>query len=177
MGKHIFDPFFVLKHPIFKAFWDSRRAKTGHHELKTRQKHLFWHSMWSRIIFEKCQFFFLHPVHHVDPFWQPPLWATTCTLPQPTGPRYGGLGVGEVNFEGWKPPKVGGCGWIRCARNRVLSHLAQEMACFWFGAPGGQCAQIVGLTGAFGGLFVDILWSQRALEGPLAPGSLAACVE
>ena len=23
----------------------------GHHELKTRQKHLFWHSMWSGIIF------------------------------------------------------------------------------------------------------------------------------
>ena len=30
----------------------------GHHEHKTRQKHLFWHSMWSRIIFEKSHFFF-----------------------------------------------------------------------------------------------------------------------
>ena len=29
----------------------------GHHELKTRQKHLFWHSMWSRIIFEKSHLF------------------------------------------------------------------------------------------------------------------------
>ena len=29
----------------------------GHHELKTRQKHLFWHSMWSKIIFEKSEFF------------------------------------------------------------------------------------------------------------------------
>ena len=29
-----------------------------------------------------------------DPFWHPPLWATSCSLPQPTGPRYGGLGVG-----------------------------------------------------------------------------------
>ena len=43
--------------PFFKAFWDFRRAKTGHHELKTCQKHLFWHSMWSRIIFEKSHFF------------------------------------------------------------------------------------------------------------------------
>ena len=28
------------------------------------------------------------------PFWHPPLWATSCSLPQPTGPRYGVLGVG-----------------------------------------------------------------------------------
>ena len=35
MEKHISDPFFVPKQPIFKAFWDSRRAKRGHHELKT----------------------------------------------------------------------------------------------------------------------------------------------
>ena len=37
--KHLFDPFFVPKQPIFKAFWDSRRAKTAHHELKMCQKH------------------------------------------------------------------------------------------------------------------------------------------
>ena len=49
----VFDPFFVPKQPIFKALWEFRRAKTGHHELKTRQKNLFWHSMWSMIIFEK----------------------------------------------------------------------------------------------------------------------------
>ena len=51
LEKHIFDafdPFFVPKQPIPKAFWDFRRAKTGHHKLKTRQKHLFWHSMWSK---------------------------------------------------------------------------------------------------------------------------------
>ena len=53
----IFDPFFVPKQPIFKAFWDFTRAKTGHHELKMRQKHLLWHSMWSTIIFEKSHFF------------------------------------------------------------------------------------------------------------------------
>ena len=64
----------------------------GHHALKTRQKHLFWHSMWSGIIFEKSHF--LHPVDLVDPFCHPPLWATSCSLPQPTGPRYGGLGIG-----------------------------------------------------------------------------------
>ena len=55
LEKHIFDPFltlfFVPKQPIFKAFWDVRRAKTC-------QKQLFWHSMWSKIIFEKKSFFF-----------------------------------------------------------------------------------------------------------------------
>ena len=51
LEKHIFDPFLVPKQPIFKAVWDFTRAKTGHHELKTHQKHFFGHSMWSRIIF------------------------------------------------------------------------------------------------------------------------------
>ena len=88
----IFDPFFVPKQPIFKAFRYARRATTGRNELKTRQKHLFRHSMWSTIIFEKSHFF-LHPVDLVDPFWHPPLWVTSCNLPQPTGPRNGGLGI------------------------------------------------------------------------------------
>ena len=42
---------------VFGGHMDFRRAKTGHRELKMRQKHLFWHSMWSRIIFEKSLFF------------------------------------------------------------------------------------------------------------------------
>ena len=37
----ILDPFLVVKQPIFKAFWDFRRAKTGLHELKMRQNHCF----------------------------------------------------------------------------------------------------------------------------------------
>ena len=53
----IFYPFLVAKQPIFKVFWDSRRAKTGHRELKTRQQYFFWHFLWSRIIFEKNYFF------------------------------------------------------------------------------------------------------------------------
>ena len=57
LEKHVFDPFFVPKQPIFKAFWAFRRAKTGHHELKPRRKHLFWYSMWFKIIFEKSHFF------------------------------------------------------------------------------------------------------------------------
>ena len=95
LEKHIFDPFLGAKQPISKAFWDFRRAKTGHHELKTRQKHAKNTSFGIPCgpgSFLK-NVIFLHPVHLVDPFWHPPLWATSCSLPQPTGPMYGGLGV------------------------------------------------------------------------------------
>ena len=37
---------------------------------------------------------FLHPVDFVDAFGHAPPWATSYSLPQPIGPRYGGLGVG-----------------------------------------------------------------------------------
>ena len=30
-----------------------------------------------------------------------------------------------------KPQNVGDCGWIRCPRNCVLSHVAINMACSW----------------------------------------------
>ena len=43
------------------------------------------------------------------------------------GPRYWGLGVRLGNSEGWKAQKVGGCGWSRCPRNRILSHVAKDM--------------------------------------------------
>ena len=49
-----------------------------------------------------------------------------------TGPRYWGVGVRLGNSEGWKPQKVGGCGWSRCPRNRILSHAAKDMAYSWF---------------------------------------------
>ena len=80
----IFDSFSVATKLIFKAFWDFRGSNTGHHKVKTRQKHLFWHSMWSRIMFEKKV---LHVVALVDPCWHPPLWATSCSLPHPFGPK------------------------------------------------------------------------------------------
>ena len=143
LEKPIFDPFlmhfFVAKQPIHRAFWDFRRAKTGHHELKTRQEHLFWHSKWSTMTFEKIHFF-----------------CTRWTLGTHLGIDYG-------NFEGRKPPRVGGCGWIRCTRNRVLIHVAQDMVCSWFGDVGGQCAQILGLSG---GLLGGVRGHIMELEGP-----------
>ena len=54
--KHIFDPlwshFFVPKNnPFSRHFGVLGGSKGGHHEPTTPQKHWFWHSMWSRIIF------------------------------------------------------------------------------------------------------------------------------
>ena len=34
------------------------------------------------------------------------------------------LGVRLGDSEGWKPQKVGGCGWTTCPRNRIWSHVA-----------------------------------------------------
>ena len=41
LEKCVLDPFLVPKQPVFKAFWDFRRTKMGHHKHKTVQKHLF----------------------------------------------------------------------------------------------------------------------------------------
>ena len=76
----MFDHFLVPKQFIFKAFWDFRRAKAGHDELKTRQKTLIL-ALHVTLIFFKKKDTFLPPVDLVDPFWHPPLWATSCSLP------------------------------------------------------------------------------------------------
>ena len=55
-----------------------------------------------------------------------------------------------------------------CPRNRLLSHVAQDMAPFWFGAGCGQSAQILGLLGAFWRHISDLAAYLRhsvALEG------------
>ena len=52
----------------------------GHNEPKTRCKHFFRHTMWSRIIFWK-KFIFWPPVDLVDTFWCRPFWATSFSFP------------------------------------------------------------------------------------------------
>ena len=134
LEKHILNPFLThflsqnspfLRH--FGILGGPKRATTSSKHAKNT---CFGVPCDAGSFFKESPPFFLHPVDLVDPFWHPPLWATFCSLPQPTGPRYGGLGVGLGNFEGRKPPKVGGCGLIRCAQNHVLRHVAQDMACF-----------------------------------------------
>ena len=77
---------------------------------------------------------------------------------QPSGPRYRGLGVRLGKSEEWKPQKVGGCGWSRCPRNRILSHVAKDMAYSWFSG----CRHLE-LQGAFLGRF---RWTYGGVRGP-----------
>ena len=97
LEQHIFDPFsthFLSQNSPFSRHFVTlggpKRATTG----SKRAKNTCFGIPCGPRSFLKTVIFFLHPVDLVDPFWHPPLWATSCSLPQPTGPRYGGLGVG-----------------------------------------------------------------------------------
>ena len=63
--------------------------------------------------------------------------------------------------EAWKPQKVGGCGWTRCPRNGILSHVAQDTARAWFRGVGAHCADF----GAFWRLFGPFLGHIVELKG------------
>ena len=123
LGKHIFDPFWThflsQNSPFSRHLGILGGPKQATTSSKRAKNTCFGIPCGPRSFLKKV--IFLHLVDVVDPFWHPPLWATSCSLTQPTGPRYGGLGVGSGNFEGWKPPKVGGSGWIRCARNQIFA--------------------------------------------------------
>ena len=103
---------------------------------------------------------FLPLLDPVDPFGHPPVWAWACSLPQPSGPRYWGVGARLGKSEGSKPQKVGGCGWSRCPRNRILSHVAKDMACSWFVAVG--IWSFWGPFGAVSGTYHGVRGPQRA---------------
>ena len=76
---------------------------------------------------------------------------------------YRGLGVSLGDSEAWKPQKVGGCGWTRCPRNRMLSHVAQDTARAWFRGVGAHCA----VFGAFWRLFGPFLGHIVELKGSI----------
>ena len=100
-----------------------------------------------------------------DPFCYPPVWARACSLLQHSAHWYGGLGIRLSELEGWKPKEVGCCRWSRCLWNRVLSHIAQERACSWFGVVRSQSAQNLGFWGSFLGRFLGVLCNWRAPKG------------
>ena len=70
----------------------------------------------------------------VDPPLAPTLRGLRCPPAPPSDHWYAGLGVLLGDSEAWQPQKVGGCGWARCPRNSVLSHIAQDTARSWFWA-------------------------------------------
>ena len=81
----IFALFCVPKQPIIKTFRDFRRAKEGHHEVSARQKHLFWHSMCSKIPFQKNLFFGTRWTHFGTHLFRLPLAACHSPLGLGTG--------------------------------------------------------------------------------------------
>ena len=110
----------------------------------------------------------------------PPLAPTMRGLCYPPAPPsdhwYGGLDVALGDCEAWKPQKVGGCGWSRCPRNLVLSHVAQDTARSWFWACLTQTAHIQVIFGHFW----DVSRTYRRARGQeraLGHGAIEARVE
>ena len=95
-GTHIFDPFWThflsQNSPFSRHFGIFGGPKQASTSSKRAKNTCFGILCGRRIIFGKT--LELHPVDSVHAFWHPPLWATSCSLPQPIGPRYVGLGVG-----------------------------------------------------------------------------------
>ena len=81
----------------------------------------------------------------------------------PSDHWYGGLGVSLGDSEAWKPQKVRGCGWNRCPRNRISSHVAQDKARAWFRGVGAHGADF----GAFWRLFGPFLGHIVELKGSI----------
>ena len=93
------------------------------------------------------------PVTPVDPPLAPTVRGLRCPPAAQSDHWYECVGVSLGDFEAWKPQKVGGCGWNRCPRNLVLSHVAQDTA-----QMDTNNAQL-GDFGPFLGRFSDISWS------------------
>ena len=120
---------------------------------------MFEHPKWSRNNFGKNHFF--APGTLVDPPLAPAVRGPGCPPAPPSDHWFGGLGVSLGDSEAWKPQKVGGCGWTRCPRNRILSHVAQDTARAWFRGVGAHCADF----GAFWRLFGPFLGHIVELKG------------
>ena len=80
----------------------------------------------------KKNLFFSAPGTPVDPPVAPSVRRLGCPPAAPSDYWYGRLGVSLGDSEAWKPQKVGGCGWNRCPRISVLSHVAHDTARSWF---------------------------------------------
>ena len=119
----------------------------------------------------------------VDPsLLAPTVCGPRYPLAPPSDHWYGGLGISLGDSEACKPQKVGGCGWNRCPRNSVLSHIAQDTTCSWFWACLTQtacnrghfwavprtCRGVRGQQGLFVGGQSRRTWSVATVSLPLA---------
>ena len=92
---------------------------------------------------------FFAPGTLVDPLLAPAMRGLGCPPAPASDHWYGGRGVSLGESEAWKPQIVGGCGWSRCPRKSVLSHVAQDTARSWFRACLTQTTHIQAIFGHF----------------------------
>ena len=163
LEKRVFDPFLThfwsQNDPFsmhFGIFHGPKRATTGSNQAK---KACLSIPSGLGTTLEKMIFFALGTL--VDPPLAPTVHGLGCPPAPPSDHWYGGLRVRLGDSEGWKPQKVGGCGWTRCSQNRILSHVAQDTARAWFRGVGAHCADF----GAFWRLFGLFLGHIVELEG------------
>ena len=145
----IIDPLLDPKHPIFKAFWHLWRAKMGHHWLKMRQKHLFWHPTISSNNFSKTA---LPSCTHWTFMarWAPTSSGVFLQLAvTPMGPGSGVEGSVWAALREWKSKAMGGC--TGCPQNHAFSHIAQDMV-LWLILTTDSVHKFWGFWGCLGGV-------------------------
>ena len=142
LGKRVCDPF--LSHfwsqngPFsrpFGIFHGPKRATTGSKRAKNTCLSI---PSGLGTSLKKMLFFFFAPGTPVDPPLAPTVRELCCPPAIQSGHWYEGVGISLGDSEAWKPQKVGGCGWNRCPRNLVLSHVTQDTAPSWFWLCGTQ---------------------------------------
>ena len=163
MKKRVFDPFLThfwssngpfSRH--FGIFHGPKRATTGSKQPKNTCL-----STPGGLGTTLKKMIFFAPGTLVDPPFAPTERGLCYPPAPPSDHWYVGLGGPLGDFEAWKPQNVGGCGWTRCPRNRILSHVAQDTACSWFRAVGAHGAYF----GAFWRLFGPLLGHISELKG------------
>ena len=159
--KRVFDPFLThfwsQNDPFFKAFWGFPRGKTRAAGSKWAKNTRLSIPSGLGTILKKLIFF--APGTLVDPPLAPTMRGLCYPPAAPSDHGYGGQGGSLGDSEGWKPQKGGGCGWTRCPRNCILSHVAQDTACSWFRDVGAHGADFGGFLAPFWAVFSDISWS------------------
>ena len=151
LEKHIFDPF--LSHfwsqngPFSMHFGIFRGPKCVTTGSKRPKNNCLSIPSGRGTTLEKMVFF--APRTPMHPPLAPAVRGPSCPPAPPSEHWYRGLGGSLGNSEGWKPQKVGGCGWNRCPWNSVLSHVAQDTARSWFWACLTQTSHIEAIFGHF----------------------------
>ena len=119
LEKRFFDPF--LTH-----FWSQNGAFSRHFGVFRGPKHATTGSkrpkntrlsIPSGLGTTLKKIIFFAPGTLVDPPLAAAVRGPGCPPAPPSDHWHGCLGVRLGDYEGWKPQKVGGCGWTRCPRN------------------------------------------------------------